>query len=658
MKLRIHGDNIIECERALELINAAYEGELKRVDNCLYLPKFELINKKVITQIELFAGHDRWNISIAKVLSEYGAPLREATDAYITKLNAEGKEQLILAVEFCNALPAGNNAWQRNGRAITCAKLGIPYLYFAELGGVELDANRTIKAPRFPNPIVPFSYLSTSNSMKVICLPVYESHPAITPTLREKFTPVFGLEESFYLIKSILEGGDIALTFNKLLAKGTELVKILSENRRRVDTLKGDEWEAFLKQKKGTQKVNWLSKNTEHLIWKKKQSDKVNVTSSFKRFLAETQELNCMSVGASEIPICLITNNKIKAFSELVKNIYPTQKAFHKAIENSEKPLLIVWITGFKPRGDDSRPDRGLVPLARMLFGDDVNILSIVFGPAKSKTWETFKENPHQLSVDNGLWQAVMGLSNFIFADSATSDYGALFHMIEKKRGRRNKNIIFPPASPSYQFSEQDTDTAIHILFSKQISMGIFEGMCNPPGGDWSGVSVLNFNSLEEYRWTSLPRVSLVGGKRPDHVIQVFKDSKEVIFLSIESKNKASDLGDKIGERLKTYVKELFKTLPIAHKKLHGNWQLYEGKKSPIGKFKILSGAAFCFHNEDEIRTQMKRGKLDFIFSFEFKPESEPSILHLKTNSKSKFLIALLRDICEQFASGVKIEIH
>jgi len=173
--------------------------------------------------------------------------------------------------------------------------------------------------------------------------------------------------------------------------------------------------------------------------------------------------------------------------------------------------LLIVWITGFKPRGDDSRPDRGLVPLARMLFGNGVNILSIVFGPAKSKTWETFAENPQQLAIDNGLWQAVMGLSNFVFADSATSDYGALFH------------------------SEQDTDTAIHTLFSKQTSIGIFEGMCNPPGGDWSGVSVLDFNTLEEYRWTSLPRVSAVGGKRPDHIIQVSDTSKEPIFLSIES---------------------------------------------------------------------------------------------------------------------------
>ncbi len=55
MKLRIHGDNIIECERALELINAANNGELRRVNNYLYLPEFEVvIEGKVIYSLFIF----------------------------------------------------------------------------------------------------------------------------------------------------------------------------------------------------------------------------------------------------------------------------------------------------------------------------------------------------------------------------------------------------------------------------------------------------------------------------------------------------------------------------------------------------------------------------------------------------------------------------
>ncbi len=659
MKLRIHGDNIIECERTLHLIATAYQTEIKRKSQCLYLPEFELIkNGKIIASVELFAGHDRWNMSIAKVLADYGSPLREATDAYITKLNADGtKEELFLAIEYCNALPAGNNAWQRNGRAISCAELNIPYLYFAEIGGVELDEDRNVKAPRFPNPIVPFSYLTASLSLKVVCIPVYESHPAITEDLRKTFTTVFGLKESLKLIKALLDETDTTKPLDNLIDKGTALVKILSDERKRIDTLKDDEWASFLKNTTGQQKANWLSKFTKHLVWKKKQSEKVNVTSTFKKLLTQTQKLNCLSVGASEIPICLIPTEKLTDFATLIQKIYPKQKAFHKTLTELGKPLLIVWITGFKPRGDDSRPDRGLVPLARMLFGNSIDILSVVFGPAKPTTWKIFKQSPEKLALDNGLWQAVIGLSNFVFADSPTSEFGELFYEISRQLKRNTKPVIFESASATNKYSEQDTDTAIHSLFSKQEKLGIFESMCNPPGGDWSGVSVLDFKTLEEYRWTSLPRVSAVEGKRPDHVIQIVT-TKELIFLAIESKDNAKDLEKEIGTRLVTYLKELLKVAPTAHKIKAKDWKLYENTKTPITKFKTFSGAAFCFKSVDEIDNEMEKGNLDFVMAFEFKPQKQKSILHLKTTVQSQFLVGLLAEINKQFVSGLKIEIH
>jgi len=187
MKLRIHGDNIIECERALSLIALAYNGNVFGKNNSIIVPSYTIQTKEDKTiEVELLGGHNRWNVDFNAELTKYGAPLREATDAYITKVSKDGKtEELLLAIEFCNALPAGNNAWQRNGRAVTCAEIGIPYFYFAEIGGVELDADRNVKAPQFPNPIVPFSYLTSSKSLDVVCVPVYEAHPAITKDLRE-----------------------------------------------------------------------------------------------------------------------------------------------------------------------------------------------------------------------------------------------------------------------------------------------------------------------------------------------------------------------------------------------------------------------------------------------------------------------------------------
>jgi len=189
MKFRIHGDNIIECERALNLLALSYNATAIPKPSSILIPLFNICNKdKELFEVELFGGHDRWNVNFNTELIKYGAPLREATDAYITKVSADGKtEELLLAMEFCNALPAGNNAWQRSGRAITCAEIGIPYFYFAEIGGVELDSDRKVKATRFPNPIVPFSYLTSSKNLNVVCVPIYQAHPAITDELKQNY---------------------------------------------------------------------------------------------------------------------------------------------------------------------------------------------------------------------------------------------------------------------------------------------------------------------------------------------------------------------------------------------------------------------------------------------------------------------------------------
>lgn len=154
--LRIHGDNIIECERGLYLVASSFSADIHHLSSPPYMPQYEIRDKELILfRVDLLPGHGRWGINL---FQSQNSPLREATDVVITKvLEAENKEEILLAIEFSSALPAGNNAWQRNGRALACAITGIPYLYFTEVGGVELGENRSIKASRFPNPIVPYS---------------------------------------------------------------------------------------------------------------------------------------------------------------------------------------------------------------------------------------------------------------------------------------------------------------------------------------------------------------------------------------------------------------------------------------------------------------------------------------------------------------------
>lgn len=661
MKLRIHGDNIIECERALKLVTLAYGTTPTDKTKNIFMPLYSLQKDgKEIFEIELLGGHDRWNVNFNTELSKYGAPLREATDAYITKVSADNKtEQLLLAMEFCNALPAGNNAWQRNGRAVTCAEIGIPYLYFAEIGGVELDSDRKVKAPRFPNPIVPFSYLTSAKTLNVICVPIYQAHPAITEDLRKKFTHIFGMEASLDLLKCIIDESKTKDVLDVLIGKGITLVKILSNDRKRVDTFRALEWEEFLKISSGQKKAEWIKNHPNKQVWKKKSSDKVKITKTFKILLADTQELNLLSIGAKEIPICLVANGNIQKFTSLLKEIYPAEKINELAdiIEKKNKPLIIVWITGFKPRGDDSRPDRGLVPLARMLFGNDIDILTIVFGPAVKQTWETLKDNPTKLANENGLWQAVLNLSNYVLADSSTSPNGILASIVNRNLERKSVKVIFNAAKPNGAFGEHDVDTAIHTLFSRQMSSNIFESMCNPPGGDWSGISYWDFSDKTEYRWTSLPRVSAIKAKRPDHIIQIHSKKKE-IFLVIESKNNAKDLDENIGKRLTEYVKALFKIAPTAYKEAKEDWKLFAGKNSPLTNFASYSGGAFVYKSLDEMETEMKAGKLDFIFAFEFKSDGAASVGHLLLSDECKFLSNIFSDIVSQFSSALKIKIY
>lgn len=661
MKLRIHGDNIIECERALNLICLAYNGAVFRKSQNIFMPSYSILNDgKELFEVELLGGHDRWNVDFNAEFTKYGAPLREATDAYVTKVATDNKtEQLLIAMEFCNALPAGNNAWQRSGRAVTCAEIGIPYFYFAEIGGVELDANRKVKAPRFPNPIVPFSYLTSVKTLNVVCVPIYQAHPAITDELRMKFMHIFGLEESLDLLKCIIDESKTSAALDVLIEKGTTLVKLLSNDRKRIDTFRAMEWEEFLKISSGLKKAEWIKSRPNRQIWKKKSSTKVRVTKTFKTLLNKTQELNLLSIGAKEIPMCLVANGNIKRLASLLSEIYPADKIKELAniIEKENKPLIIVWMTGFKPRGDDSRPDRGLVPLARMLFGNDIDILTIVFGPAGKQTWKTLKKNPSKLAKENGLWQAVLNLSNYVLADSTTSVDGVIARVINRNLERKAIKVIFNASKPNGTFGEHDVDTAIHTLFSRQLSSSIFESMCNPPGGDWSGISYWDFNNKTEYRWTSLPRVSATKAKRPDHIIQIH-GKKEEIFLVIESKNDAKDLDENIGTRLTHYVKTLFKIAPTAYKEIKSDWRLFGGNKLPIDNFVYFSGGAFVYKTLEEMRFEMKEGALDFILAFEFKSDGSPSTIHMLLSDKCKFLNDILSHIIPQFNAGLKIKIH
>lgn len=657
--LRIHGDNIIECERGLYLVANSFSANIQHLVSSPYMPQYEILgNETVLFRVELLPGHGRWGINVQDLFQSHGSPLREATDVVITKvLESENSEEILLAVEFSSALPAGNNAWQRNGRALACATAGVPYIYFTEVGGVELGENRVIKAPRFPNPIVPFSYLTASKAYGVLCLPVYAPSSSSSENIYAQFGQAIGVEDVKQVVKCVIEGTLLHQSYEFLAQKAIIMVKILADTRKRLDTLRGDEWSEFLQLDTGNDKVNWLVQK--QMGWKKKRASKVETTETFQRLTELFEFVQTISVGASDIPICLIPQSERLNLATRISSLYGDliDPKFVKWL-SSASPLIIVWITGFKPRGDDSRPDRGLVPLARMLFGDEVEILSIVSGPAKSEMWVLLQEDVEQLVRQNGLWEAIVHLSNAVLADSPTLVNRPLTLLLTPVRKQNQNTIRFPMASSVINFSEHDVDSIIHLLFSTNMEMGVFEAMCNPPGGDWSGISMIDFQTGEEFRWTSLPRVSDVGGKRPDHVIQFDSIGENITFLAIESKDMPSKISANLGHNLITYIEKLSKTPPIAAKAINSVWRLWQSDDLPTANLNTISGGAFCWTQESDLSLYLERCQFDIVMAIEFDSVEQLALLHILVKPPAEFLLPKIHNLAQRFGGRLKIQVH
>jgi hypothetical protein len=138
--------------------------------------------------------------------------------------------------------------------------------------------------------------------------------------------------------------------------------------------------------------------------------------------------------------------------------------------------------------------------------------------------------------------------------------------------------------------------------------------MCNPPGGDWSGIN-LKLQSGRLGRWTSLPRVSLQ--KRPDHVVQVDLPSGQII-LSVESKQHFSSLEENVGPRLKDYLKYLMASRPnVVQDVSSGTWNNNHqpADKTPISPtYSMALAVPDTQRSLGEIRQEFG---LDFIASIE-----------------------------------------
>ena len=306
---------------------------------------------------------------------------------------------------------------------------------------------------------------------------------------------------------------------------------------------------------------------------------------------------------------------------------------FANWLSNEAEHLVIVWVNGFKPRGDDARPDRGLAPLARMLVGEDCEVITFVYGPAPLAHWNDLDRYPMKLIKRNGLWEAVLGASDGILIDSSTkpshtprgyrkSTWKAAGNKQQKKPLNTNAMVL--------KYGEQDVDTALHLTFHLLGNNLAFEGLCNPPGGDWSGISFRWESNGLEYRWLTLPRVSKDGAKRPDHVFALFGYEERPVCLCIESKDKANKLKTDIGPRLTRYTDVLFMEPPsIFRCDEKTRWSIYKGDWKPKD-IRYLSAGAYLANENDPFHGLQPNLNLDVQIGVVFSEAGQKCTLQMR----------------------------
>lgn len=512
---RIHGDNIVECERIANIIIDTLKPEATK--SRLISPSTVAIQVEstfdglfIEWQLELLLGFNkntkrRWEANIFEALKEAGSFFDETPDAIITHVDDDGNEQILLGIEFCSALQAGNQAWQRSARAFSTGRTGCPYLYIVDFVKYELNnETRRRKNLRFPNAAVPYSYVNYSKNTGNFVAQLYVRSEEFDKQ-RDRAISTFddadfgNIELGIYIVKLLL-GLDTSEEESIILKKNMNVVQFLANHSDEASNYTSKEWQEI---------YNMADLDiVDYAVQKNRfPFHKTIAAKSHHGKSAEFVKLvDRLSIGlaSKDLPIGIIPADKRHNFAAGVYELYPNAgRDIILEIASGEKHLVIAIFKGFKPGGDDNRPDRGLLPLATMLSSSNVDVLTYIYGPIIENNLEMLDHSPLELANRNGLWRSILALSDFVMLDvpvlsrpgsDATRAYGTsdiknYFAGIGNGRAVQSKPAF---SSIPVNYGEDDVDTGIHYLFTQILSNCCFEGMCNPPGGDWSGFSVID----------------------------------------------------------------------------------------------------------------------------------------------------------------------
>jgi hypothetical protein len=319
----LHGDNIVECERTVAFIRRAFSDITTAFVGPFgspVCPSYKItcrgLSKPIL--LVLYPGFGRWNHDILELVRRRGGTLREAADAIITGVE-DGDETPLLAIEYCGALPAGNQAWQRSGRAYSFGKAQIPYLYVAELGGYELGEDRVRKAARMPNPAVPFSFVSFSLVNESPALPVFVTAPGADQASRTTYAAAFGEVDLVALVRARMLSQNDSAPIEALRLKALSFVETKAAASRAGETLTPSQWQqAYSELASHKSLVDFLVSHA-RLSWKKTAYIE-GMTATARALMDATAKIS-IGLTSSKLPMCVVARDKRSAFANIVERL-------------------------------------------------------------------------------------------------------------------------------------------------------------------------------------------------------------------------------------------------------------------------------------------------------------------------------------------------
>lgn len=160
-------------------------------------------------------------------------------------------------------------------------------------------------------------------------------------------------------------------------------------------------------------------------------------------------------------------------------------------------------------------------------------------------------------------------------------------------------------------------------------------------------------------RWTSLPRVTGIEGKRPDHIIQFFGEHK--VVLSVESKDILRNLEEGVGPRLDYYTKALLVEGVAQSRKLKDSLEWSQEidlniLKETVSEYEFLSAVA-VMGDASDAKISLEKSSANASFAITFHSDGSTDLFFSCNNVKLKQTILDFLSTQQDKLSMVKIKI-